>query len=346
MTLSQIVAAFTLGLPAHASAACDLLAFTPVRASAHVMVFQTPEGTPGIVNGNTVAVIGKEAVLVLDPGQFPTEAERVLGEIRKLTRAPVKYVVNSHWHGDHVVANSVYREAFPDVKIVAHPFTIAKAAETFTPDYVEKTRRSVHDATGFYRKKLATASEDEKTWINATFDCIEPYLKELPRSRFVAADTPVDKRLDVDLGGVSASIRHLGTGNTPGDLVVWVPEDRALATGDIVVHPAPYAIGSDLAPWPETIDAMLALSPAVFIPGHGPVLRDDRYVRDVRALLAGTQLSMEVLKAKGATKDEAILQIDPAGFRDKYIRTAMQRQAFDKFFVRSAVGEYWKPMGN
>jgi glyoxylase-like metal-dependent hydrolase (beta-lactamase superfamily II) len=337
---APLAAAFTLFAP-QAPAVCDLLGFTPVRVSPHVMLFQTPEGTPGIVNGNTVAVIGRDAVLVLDPGQFPTEAERVLAEIRRTTKAPVKYIVNSHWHGDHVVANSVYRDAFPDAKVIAHPFTIAKAAETFTPDYVEKTRRGIHDATGFYRKKLETAPEDERTWINATFECMEPYLKELPRSRFVAADTPVEKQLDLDLGGVVASVRHLGTGNTPGDLVVWVPADRVVATGDIVVHPAPYAIGSDLAPWPATIDAMLALAPAVFMPGHGPPLRDDRYVRDLRALIAATQLSMEVLKAQGATKEEAIAQLDPDGFREKYIHTPMQRQAFDKFFVRSAVAAYW-----
>src|SRR6478609_8900145 len=115
--LRLAAAAIAVAFAAPAFAACDLFGFTMVRASPHVVLFQTPEGTPGIVNGNTVAVIGKDAVLVLDPGQFPTEAERVLAEIRKLTPAPVKYIVYSHWHGDHVVAGSVYREAFPDARV-------------------------------------------------------------------------------------------------------------------------------------------------------------------------------------------------------------------------------------
>ena len=318
-------------------AACDLLAYSVVRASPHVVLFRTPEGTPGIVNGNTVAVIGRDAVLVLDPGQFPTEAERVLAEIRKLTPAPVKYIVYSHWHGDHTVAGSVYREAFPHVKVVAHPFTIAQAAKTFTPDYVEKTRKGIEEARAYYAAKRPAASDDEKAWIDTSMDCMGPYLAELPRSKPVPADMPVDKQLDLDLGGLAVSVRHLGTGNTPGDLVVWVPEDRLLATGDIVVHPAPYAIGSDLAPWPATIDAMLALSPRTFVPGHGPVMRDDRYIQDVRELLASTQAQLETLKAQGATKDEMIQRLDTAGFRKRHIHTPMQRQAFEKFFVRSAV---------
>src|SRR5512141_1953587 len=129
MKTSRLLVTLAAVIALPACAACDLLAFNTVRASPHVVVFQTPEGTPGIVNGNTVAVIGKEAVLVLDPGQFTTVGERVLAGIRRLTRAPVKYIVNSHWHGDHLLANSVYREAFPDARIFAHSFTIEQAAK-------------------------------------------------------------------------------------------------------------------------------------------------------------------------------------------------------------------------
>jgi glyoxylase-like metal-dependent hydrolase (beta-lactamase superfamily II) len=337
--LAAAIAAATIGLPA--SAGCDILAYQRVQASPHVILFQSPEGTTGIVNGNTVAIIGRDAVLVVDPGQFPTTAERILAEIRKATAAPVKYVVNSHWHGDHLLANSAYREAFPQAKIIAHPHTIAEGARYYGGDYVAKTKKAITDISAQFRKEREAAPDDRRLWIDNTLDCAEAAMPDLDRTRYVAPDTPWERDLDLDLGGVSASVRHLGTGNTPGDLVVWVPEDRLLATGDIVVYPAPYAIGSSLAPWPATIDRMLALSPAVIVPGHGPMMRDDRYVRDLRALIVGTQAQMQAMLAGGVARKEAPARIDTRAFREKYIATPMQREAFDQFFVRSAVSAAW-----
>jgi len=62
-------------------------------------------------------------VLVFDSNGTPAAAEAVLREIRALTRAPVRYVVNSHWHWDHWYGTEVYRKAFPDVTVIAHDKT-------------------------------------------------------------------------------------------------------------------------------------------------------------------------------------------------------------------------------
>ena len=69
----------------------------------------------GMVSGNSVAVVGEEGVLVVDSGHFPSATRRIIGEIRSLAKAPVRYLVNTHWHGDHIRGNAVYREAFPAV---------------------------------------------------------------------------------------------------------------------------------------------------------------------------------------------------------------------------------------
>src|SRR5262249_6641660 len=94
-------------------------------------------------------------------------------------------------------------------------------------------------------------------------------------------------------------------------------------------------------PWPATIDAVLALDPAVIVPGHGPAMRDRRYIDDVKALLASIQSQVETLMAAGVAKADAPAKLGTAAFRDRYIKTPMQRQAFDKFFVRSVVEAAW-----
>lgn len=340
--MPKALAAIAAFLVANAHAACDgLFDREVVKVAPHVTLFQSAEGTTGVVNANTVVVAGTDGLLVLDPGQFPAAAQRTVDALKRSTTVPVKYIVVSHWHGDHHLGTSAFTAAWPEAKVIAHPFTIAEMKKRYGDDYVAKTRTSTAGAVDFYRKKRDAADADEREWIDRTFECVDRMVGELDATRIVIPGTAVAESLDLDLGGVTASIRHLGTGNTPGDLVVWVPQDQLLATGDIVVHPSPYALGSDLKPWPATIDRMLALEPSVVAPGHGPPLRDDGYIRDLRALFVDTQRQVESLLAAGVPKPEAAAKLDTRAFRDKRIATGMQRQAFDKFFVQGVVNFAW-----
>ena len=85
--------------------------------------------TPGYgdvgLDGNSIAILSRDGVLVFDTNGTPAAAAAVLAEIRKLTDQPVRWVVNSHWHWDHWYGTEVYQRAFPDVRIVAHEKTRA-----------------------------------------------------------------------------------------------------------------------------------------------------------------------------------------------------------------------------
>lgn len=323
--------------------ACDMLRYTRVQASPSVHVFQAAEGTTGVVNGNITAIIGRDAVLVVDTGQFHGVARKALAEIRTLTRAPVRYIVNTHWHGDHLLANSVFKEAFPEARILAHSHTIAEAAARYA-DYATQTARSLPGAVEAARKRGETSvSEDEKLWIARTIECAEALLPDIAATRHVAPDTPVDTGMKVDLGGLVVAIRHLGTGNTPGDLIAWVESEAVVASGDMVVAPVPYAIGSaGLQAWAHTLGKLRALGARVIVPGHGAVMRDDAYVRDLQALLEGTRTQLSALRAAGATQAEAAARLDTAQFRARHVDTPMKRQAFDQFFVKAAIAQAWK----
>ncbi|HSJ96412.1 MAG TPA: MBL fold metallo-hydrolase, partial [Myxococcota bacterium] len=269
--------------------------------------------------------------------QIPGIARRVVDEIRRLTPAPVRYIVNTHWHGDHLLGNSVFREAFPEARIVAHSHTAAEGARYYA-DYAAKSAERLPRAMDDMRRRRdASRSGEEREFLERTVACAERLLPEIPRTRYVAPDLLVDGSLRVELGGVAVSVEHLGSGNTPGDLVAWVEGDRLVATGDLLVHPAPYAIGSALEPWIATLGRLRARNAAVIVPGHGPVMRDDRYLRDVEALIAGTHRQLTAMLASGVARSEAAARLDVAAFRDRYLDTPMRRQAFEQFFVKAAV---------
>jgi glyoxylase-like metal-dependent hydrolase (beta-lactamase superfamily II) len=333
--------AFAATLHAPPASACEMMNYRRVQASPHVHVFEAAEGTTAVVNGNIVAVVGSDSVLVVDTGQIPSIARRVAAEIKSLTRAPVRYVVNSHRHGDHLLGNATFREAFPGVKFIAHSHTIEQAAK-FYGDYAATMKKRLPAIVEDMRKqRAASKSDDEKLWIGRTLECVDALLPEVEHTHYLAPDVTVDKEMTLDLGGVTAVVKHIGAGNTPGDLVVWVEPDRLVAAGDMVVAPVPYAIGSAIEPWTRTMAALRALGAAVIVPGHGPVMRDDRYVRDVEALLATTRTQFAAMHARGVARAAAASQLDTGAFRELYLTTPMRRQAFDQFFVKAAIAQIW-----
>jgi glyoxylase-like metal-dependent hydrolase (beta-lactamase superfamily II) len=321
--------------------ACEMVNYKRVKASEHVVVFEAAEGTTAVVNGNIVAIMGRDATLVVDTGQIRSTARRVIAELREMKAPPVRWVVNTHWHGDHLLGNSVFRDAYPGVHFIAHSHTIEQGARVYA-NYATRMAEQLPKIVEDMKKRGAeTKSADEREWIAKTLDCVEKVKGEIPETVYLAPDTVEDHERTIDLGGLAVQVKHLGTGNTPGDLVVWVAADRVMASGDMVVAPVPYAIGSELDPWVKTLEALQKYDARVLVPGHGPVMRDARYLADVKALIAGTRTQVAELKARGVAQEEAARQIDTADFRKRYIDTPMRRQAFEEFYVKAVVRKAW-----
>jgi cyclase len=338
--MKKLIAAAAL-LPLLAYADCEMTRYKRVQASSHVTAFESAEGSIAVVNGNILAIVGTDAVMVVDTGQFPSIARRVVAEIRGMTKAPVRYVVNTHWHGDHLLANGVFKEAWPGARFIAHSHTIEQGPKYYT-DYPAKARAQLPVVIDQMKKQRAESTdEDLKLWIDRTVECADAIMTEVADMNYVAPDLPVDTEMTVDLGGVTAVVKHIGTGNTPGDLVVWVVEDRLVATGDMLVYPVPYAIGSAIEPWTKTLGELRKMNAAVVVPGHGPVMHDDRYIRDVEALLVTTRAQLVEMEAKGVSKKDAAEKLDVAEFRKRYVTTPLRRASFEQFYVKAAIQQIW-----
>jgi len=96
----------------------------------------------------------------------------------------------------------------------------------------------------------------------------------------------------------------LGRANTGGDAEVWVPDVKVLATGDTVVSPIPFAFGSYMSEWPDVLQKMMDLHPTVIVPGHGPVMHDDSYMRTLQAICREIVAEVRASDANHATVEE------------------------------------------
>lgn len=244
-------------------------------------------------NANSLIVVGGNEVLVVD-AQFTRAATlETLAAIRSVTRSPVRWVVNTHWHDDHFAGNQVYRDTFPGVQFVIHQNTRADLAalgapnrvntRTGAPPLVERYGRQMQQGLGVDSTAI---SETERASLTDAIRIMNGYLEEMPTFRETMDGPSVQNRLDLSLGATKVEVLWLGRANTRGDLVVNLPRQRVLATGDLVVHPIPFAFGSFPAEWIGALDSIERMRPVALVPGHGPVLRDLGYVRQVRSALS------------------------------------------------------------
>jgi cyclase len=269
-------------LSAGASAAGGVFDFERRQLAPGVYLLVRPEVTREPVEPNALFIVNDSDVVVFEAGGSPKSAENILAHIRQVTNKPVSTVVNSHWHGDHNMGNQVWRAAFPTVKLVAHVAT--HAAMTGKPmAYVDRYKKLIPEYVADMEKRQAEGKLSARG--QKALPDIRAMATEILRTTVTPPDTLVESGLVLQRGAREIHIQHLGLGNTPSDLVLWLPKERILATGDLVVHPLPYGFGSFPAQWIETLDKLAAYDFALLVPGHGEVQRDREYLKLVQAML-------------------------------------------------------------
>jgi glyoxylase-like metal-dependent hydrolase (beta-lactamase superfamily II) len=142
----------------------------------------------------------------------------------------------------------------------------------------------------------------ERASVSSAIRIVREYVAEAPGFRAIAADDTVSRRMTLP-GTPRIDVIWFGRGNTRGDLVVHIPEQRIIATGDLVVAPVPFGFGSNPAEWVAVLDSVEALRPAVVVPGHGPVMRDLAYLRRVRRMLARVRDEVAAAASRGDSLD-------------------------------------------
>ncbi len=344
----RLVAAAALAAALAAPAAAEFPAerqFQTVEVAPGVVAFIAAETSGPIPSGNVVAVIGEEGVLVVDSGRFPTLARRMVAEIRRRTDRPVRYLVHTHWHLDHIVADAVFREAWPGITFVSTEFTRRKIVDkqiAYVKDLAKIDREYAAGLTqyveGGKRRDGTPIPENVKAYLRQQIADIALEAAEVPGVTLAAPSLTFEKELTVHLGKRAVRIAFLGEGNTAGDAVVIVPDAKVVATGDLLVAPTPYGYGCHPAAWIETLKALSAIDAVAVVPGHGPVMSDWSYAAKVSALLAALREQVAAAVLAGATLEETRRKVNLDVFRSQFAGEDFERgEAFDDYFVASAV---------
>ena len=243
---------------------------------------------PGWVSGNTTVIIGEREVFVVDSSSMSADAREDIAQIRKWTNKPVRYLLNTHWHQDHNTGNKDYMDAFPGVAIIARRETrdmIADASANVPSNLVrdatalqKQLQQALDTGKGADGKPLTDAQKEDikakQARLPRLFEAAKTYTAQLPTLEF-------DRELRIDLGNREVQVKYLGRGNTGGDALVYLPKEKILVTGDLLVHPVEYAFDGYPADWIQTLQKMAQLGADTIVPGHGEILHDKVYLNQM-----------------------------------------------------------------
>lgn len=235
------------------------------------------------VNITVTAVLGTDGVLVADTRCSVREGRELHEELTKLTPLPVRWVVNTHTHFDHMWGNAAFDtpHQIPPAEFWGH-----ENMPDFDPDDPE-----------FAELREYLLREGGPEW--------QPKLDELVVRK---PDHLVVGTHALDLGGRDAKLRYAGRGHTDNDLVIWLPEADVAICGDLIEQSGPVAFGSDSFPmdWPETLAALAEFTTedTVFIPGHGEPA-DRRFLQEQQEFVTSVADQIRTLRAGGVRIEDA-----------------------------------------
>ena len=296
-------------------------------------------------DANNTFLIREHDVVVVDSNISPDSTREVLAALRKLTDKPVRYVINTHWHEDHILGNSVWREAYPAVQFIGHVQSHADLATTGLANRkgllesgaggVASLRNAISTGKGLAGNAL---TDEERVSHQSDIFLVERYLNEAGSLPIVYPDLEVESRLVLADAKRPIEIRFLGAAHTRSDLVVWLPAEKLLIAGDLVVWPIPL-VGSTSYPaaYAQSLQQLLDLQPAVIVPGHGPVFRDTIYVQQVLALLNSLTAQVAAAKQRGETLEQLRKSVDLSVHR--------QQLAGDSALLKLIFGMYVQSSG-
>ena len=317
----------------------------------HAVIREVERGKPS--DSNVLIIINESDVVVVDANIFPESARQTVREIKKLTSKPVRYVVNTHWHSDHHYGNAIYAKAYPGVEFVGHPHTRHMVLTSDMPDLEKNLNVEYPAEIARIQKALDTGKRsngepvtpDVRKIFEERIVDYRLFIKDMKLVGLVPSTLTVADSLVLERKDRTIVIKHLGIGNTAGDLVVYLPKEKIVATGDLVVNPVPFAFNSYLREWPTTLRTLTRVDATTIMPGHGEVESDWTYVNQLIALIESTWDQVSKAVASGADLEATRKAVNLDAFRPQFGGNSPEwRQAFDLLFVDPGIESAYKQL--
>jgi cyclase len=222
-----------------------------------------------MINCNAAIFVGAKEVVVVDAHSKPSAATSLLGQIkREITDKPVRYVINTHFHWDHTQGNHAYRVAEPKIDFIASTATkqlMTDLAQVRLKASLDQAPKQVDDLRA---RAAKSASAEERAFCAEQIRQIEAYRAELQNYTLELPTITFDKSYLLRDPAHDLHLEFHGHAHTAGDVVVFCPQKRVVATGDMIHGFLPFILDGFPRVWPGTIKSVGQLDFTKVLPGH------------------------------------------------------------------------------
>lgn len=293
--------------------------------------FEFEEVVPGVyhargtgslaVGSHGAVIVNDEDVLLVESHISPAAAQAIVDEIEALTDRPVRYVVNTHYHFDHAHGNRIYP---PEVHVIGHEVTremlenggsMGRSYQMFVgglPDQVAALEEQV----------AAAETEEERVELEGRLAYMRNYLAGQEAVEPMGPNTTLSERMTLFRGDREIRLLFFGRGHTGGDVVVHLPRERVLITGDLLLPGLPYMGDGYLDEWDDTLEHLKSLDFDWVLPGHGNPFQDRERITYQQEYMRDLQARAAALHAEGLSYEEAAARIDMSDHADNYPQIA------------------------
>ena len=321
-----------------------------------IYLFRAPSALDLWTSSNTVVVVNDSDVVVFDSNARASTSRIVIADIRRITNKPVRVLINSHWHMDHWLGNAAYADAFPGLQIIATTETreyMSRLPLQFFINSAGVARAKAVLDTATATGKVADGSPltaERRRQLESNLTEATALATELESTRQVLPTVTFQDTMEFRRG--RRVFRLLSaTGDASGSTVLYLPHERLLVTGDVLVRQEngegaqPWTTNSyKIAPWLASLRALEALDVGTIVPGQGPALADKTYLRLTIALYESIIAQVHAALEKGAVRlDQVQAAVTLDDIRQRFTKgDAGQNARFDALaaaLIRKAAQE-------
>jgi glyoxylase-like metal-dependent hydrolase (beta-lactamase superfamily II) len=320
MTMMATPTARRIGLTIAVAAALGAVAWgqrPPMPTSSERLVKITETIYVGMptsgADSNGWIFINDADVLVVDNHWTPTRARTLLADIKSITPKPVRYVIDTHYHSDHSMGNQV----FPDAQLVGHDYTRRMmltdilAQETHRYFTVETPARTIDSLTAQVAAERDPARKDQLEGQLAIQEMTRrTHDEEIKEAKPTPPFVTFKDEMTIFRGTREFRLIFLGRAHTGGDIVVYLPGERFVATGDMFGNGVGYMGDAFVNEWPDTLAKLQQLDFDHVLPGHGPAFDGKDRIAPLQAYFRDLWTQASALKRQGVSTADAASRID------------------------------------
>jgi glyoxylase-like metal-dependent hydrolase (beta-lactamase superfamily II) len=270
------------------------------------------------VIGNSAVIVNDDDVVVVDDFASPAGAWVLLEEIKTLTNKPVRAVVNTHFHYDHAHGNQTFDNT---VTIIGHEYTreMLTGNKSIEMPLYKNYLTGLPNQIANLRQRVASETDAAvKTRLQTQLQAAENNAASQAELKPTPPNVTLRTNMTLFRGSREIQIRFLGRAHTAGDVVVFLPREKIVITGDMLTSTLSNMSDAFVNEWVTTLDELKKLDFVTILPGHGEAFTDRAKIEYFQAYLRDVWTEVSRLKQQGVSAEEAARRADLTKHRDRF----------------------------